>query len=517
MFLVDKKLQKTKLTLSLLAIFHSHLLYALEPSSNLTADVLAANNAQVMAIDANSMMWPLLPGESIQSLAALFYPKNATMQQRFATRTIQLNQQAGRSIDATTKTNLVDLILVPDIRSLGKHSGKIHNSSNKHHKKSPHLTTKLHLSYQLKDAKQFIVTEKMQADYGDLVQRNTSLKAELEKLNAKLAKLQLILAGLKSQAIDMLNRDISTAKLADPSERISKSRLPDSQTPAESIPAESKSAEPMAQKTAYLSTITAELPAAIDKDKKTLFDPLYFWFLAIFLLAITALAIAWRAFSQRQAKNLYLAANGDFDPLKTGIFDQSAVIGYQDNLAKVDFSLTQNGLSESMSVVDLSEVQGLDYQEEGEMILEQARIYVNIGRLEEATDLLKAQIKTMPKVSLHHWLYLLDIYREHQQKNEFLQYAKQLHETFNVMMPLWDNAALPMVIASSLEEFPHIVNNLTGLWANPDPLTDAQVYIEELLMDNRASERAGFSMEVFQELVTLRDLVTVRAKMAVSE
>jgi tetratricopeptide (TPR) repeat protein len=273
----------------------------------------------------------------------------------------------------------------------------------------------------------------------------------------------------------------------------------------------------MAQKTAYLSTITAELPVTIDKDKKTLFDPLYFWFLAIFLLAITALAIAWRAFSQRQAKNLYLAANGDFDPLKTGIFDQSAVIGYQDNLSKVDFSLTQNGLSESMSVVDLSEVHGLDYQEEGEMILEQARIYVNIGRLEEATDLLKAQIKTMPQASLHHWLYLLDIYREHQQKNEFLQYAKQLHETFNVMMPLWDNAALPMVIASSLEEFPHIVNNLTGLWANPDPLTDAQIYIEELLMDNRASERAGFSMEVFQELVTLRDLVTVRAKMAVSE
>ena len=120
----------------------------------------------------------------------------------------------------------------------------------------------------------------------------------------------------------------------------------------------------------------------------------------------------------------------------------------------------------------------------------------------------------MPKDSLHHWLYLLDIYRDHQLKNEFLHYAKQLHETFNVMMPLWDNAKLPIVMASSLEEFPHIVQELTGLWA--DSLDKAKAYIDDLINDNRSSERAGFSMDVFQELVVLHDLITAREKIAAS-
>lgn len=489
MFLVDKKLQKTKLIISLLAILHSHGIHAGPASSTtLNSPAINSNNALSDASDTNSLAWPLLPGESISTLSALFYPKNQAMQQRFVTRTLQLNQQAGRSWDAEAKVNIVELILIPDIKALGKNSGKIQHSHAKKRKKSHSESPQLHLSYQLKDTSLFIVSEQLQQDYDHLFKRNTSLKSELEKLNNKLQQLQLILAGLKMQAIDLLNRV---------PEQIS-----------------SDTVQPKPIKVSYQNPPPQLFPATFDTAKKTVFDPLYLWGLMVALLSIIAVVLAWRAYNQRQAKDLYLAATGDFDPLKTGIFDQQDQAS--PNLTKVDFSLTQNGLDESMSVVDLSEVQGLDYTEEGELILEQARIYVNIGRVDEATDLLKAQIQAMPKASLHHWLYLLDIYRDHHQQSEFMQYAKLLHETFNVMMPLWDNATLPIVIASSLEEFPHIVKNLTGLWASPEPLTDAQAYIEELLMDNRESERTGFSMEVFQELVMLRDLLAVRAKMAAS-
>ena len=505
MFLVDKRLQKTKLTLSLLAILHSQVIWpATELPANASADpsAISINDQLAVSADANSMIWPLLPGDSIDSLAALFYPKNQAMQQRFVTRTLQLNQQVGHNFDPAVRVNQVSLILIPDLKALGKNSGKIKAPSAKHRKKfkDPSGSPKLHLSYNLKDAGMFIVSDKMQADYDNLVKRNTILKLELEALNNKLVQLQQILAGLKAQAIDILNptQPLSVpiakpAAIVEPIIPLQEPAQRDTTKPAYNV-----------------------LQVTSDHDKKIVSNPLYIWGLTILLLTIVALVIAWRAYSRRQAKDLYLAATGVFDPLKTSIFDQVDPVGYQDNVTKVDFSLTQNGLDESMSVVDLSEVEGLDYKEEGELILEQARIYVNIGRLDEATDLLRAQIKTMPNASLHHWLYLLDIYRDHQQKNEFLQYAKQLHETFNVMMPLWDNATLPIVIASSLEEFPHIMQKLTELWRSSE-LEEARVYIEELLMDNRESERAGFSMDVFQELVMLRDILVVRAKMAVSE
>ena len=160
---------------------------------------------------------------------------------------------------------------------------------------------------------------------------------------------------------------------------------------------------------------------------------------------------------------------------------------------------------------------GSDDKEEGELALEQARIYVNIDRVDEAIELLKAQIEATPKDSLHHWLYLLDIYRDTNQKEEFLQSAKQLHQSFNVMIPLWENVPLPMVIASSLEEFSHIVEELTALWVDHEKTAETKAYIDDLLTENRSSDRTGFSMEVFQELILLRDLLNVREKLAESD
>lgn len=513
MFLVDKKLQKTKLTISLLAVLHSHTLRAeailqAEPPLASTQIPLTTTADALQEQPGVSMVWPLLPGDSINSLAVLFYPKNKTMQQRFITKTLQLNQAS--RLEPATRANLVGLILIPDIKSLGKHSGRIHAHTSHSAKNDHSHQSNLHLSYNLKDAKDFVVTEKMQQDYDDLVKRDARIKAELQALNDKQAQLEQILAGLRAQVA--LNRDALVPEAAN---HQANTKL-DEAKQALTVPEAGQ--VHMASKITAPSNFPGVNPVA-NNPGQAKSDPLYLWGLGILLLALSALVIVWRNFSRRQAKNLYLAATGEFDPLKTSIFNPlNEITGHQtDNLQKLDFSLTQNGLSEGMSVVDLTNVEGMDYTEESELILEQARIYVNIGRVDEATELLKAQIKTMPKASLHHLLYLLDIYRDYQRKTEFLQYAKQLHETFNVMTPLWDNAAVPIVMASSLEEFAHIMQKLTTLWANPEPLIEAKAYIDELITDNRDSERAGFSMEVFQELVLLRDLLIVREKIATSD
>ena len=146
-----------------------------------------------------------------------------------------------------------------------------------------------------------------------------------------------------------------------------------------------------------------------------------------------------------------------------------------------------------------------------------AKIFLAIQREDEAIKLLKAQISAAPKATLQHWLLLLDIYSKTNQKAEFMQYAKLLHENFNVMMPSWDSSTLPSAINSSLEAFAHISTKMTQLWANCEKeaqkISQTKSYLDELLLDNRNNERSGFSFEVFKEIILLRDMLDVREKL----
>ena len=114
--------------------------------------------------------------------------------------------------------------------------------------------------------------------------------------------------------------------------------------------------------------------------------------------------------------------------------------------------------------------------------------------------------------------YLLDIYRKSNQKDAFLNNAKQLHEKFNIVMPQWEKSMFSPSVVSSLEELPHIVERLTKLWATEGKVTENMLetkgYLDELLMDNRSTERIGFGIEVFQEIMLLRDILDMRLKLA---
>lgn len=85
------------------------------------------------------------------------------------------------------------------------------------------------------------------------------------------------------------------------------------------------------------------------------------------------------------------------------------------------------------------------------------------------------------------------------------------------MAPQWESTPVPMVVASSLEEFPHIVDTLIKLWANNEKAlgdtSEIKAYLDKLLIDNHNSERAGFSLEVLQEIMLLRSLLDVSDKL----
>lgn len=62
-----------------------------------------------------SMEWQMLPGESLNSLAALFYPKDRRMQQRFIASTVALNRDRlqnrtpGQAFEETTTLQIPSL------------------------------------------------------------------------------------------------------------------------------------------------------------------------------------------------------------------------------------------------------------------------------------------------------------------------------------------------------------------------------------------------------------------------
>lgn len=65
-----------------------------------------------------AMLWPLLPGESVNSLAAKLYPQSPVLQQRFVQQSITLSRSRGILLTADQRVNAAQLIAVPNAQAL---------------------------------------------------------------------------------------------------------------------------------------------------------------------------------------------------------------------------------------------------------------------------------------------------------------------------------------------------------------------------------------------------------------
>lgn len=473
--------RKTKLILALIVAMYGNLLLA---QSTTQAEYSLSENYphQQDQTDDATIIWPLLSGESVENLATLFYPKNQKMQRLFISKTLQLNHVVYPELEASSKSNQASLIVIPNIKSLSKYSGDIGSAKR--------LTrSMLHMNYGSADAARFALSPKMQAAYDELLKKNEFLKLELGNLNAELVRSQEVLAALNIDA-----------------ERVQVRTLPLPVTTSESV-----------EKARNKALVKPVLGSEAEKSSS---NSQYLIMLIILLIAAIGLFFSLRFYKRRQTKDISLIATDGLSTLaKTKSFSDThrASSSFTSSLNSADASQMVSEASGILMDEDLDSTKVLHDKEAGELVLEQARIYANLNREDEAIALLKAQIQSAPKMALHHWLYLLDLYRATNQKEAFLQCAATLHQQFNVMVPLWGDAPAAMVVASSLEAFPHIVENLTNLWADSEKvnekLAETKAYLDQLLMDNRDGERTGFGPEVFQEVLFLRSLLDVRDKL----
>lgn len=357
--------------------------------------------------------WPLLSGESVQSLAALFYPKNKKMQRLFIRKTLQLSGEIRPNLNAYTTTNQASLIIIPDIKSLAKYSGKIKSAPTK--SASAGKQPKLHMSYGLKDAEKFALSPEMQADYEALVKKNEKLKQDLDKLNAKLAHLQQVMVALDvevKRVQSLPEPDTISKPLPDgPVLMAVPVPIPATEAVANKLknPDEVKVKDdavkiiatppPVVNPSVSIPTVAkspASTPAAVSAEQESIF-PRYLLEIAALMLVL-GLAFAVFLYRRSQARKFSYFTADSLQPM-----DKKEFISATPSVDEADSPQTPIELSAGIMDNDLDAIMSMKNKAEGDMVLEQAKIYVNINRQREAIMLLKSQIQSTPKTSLHHW------------------------------------------------------------------------------------------------------------------
>lgn len=449
---------------------------------------------------ASSMPWPMLPGESVNDLARMFYPKNSAMQRQFVAKTLRLNVETQSNLKATARFDEPTLLVIPTLKSLSK-------GARKSNKKS------LKMSYGLKHAVEGM-PQKLMQEYEQLVNKNAFLKEQLAKLNEKIVFLQSKLDALKlifDKTLTLPNADLSnieqpvaeqgnrnqsnlgatsaTASVGEPATNVATTESAASQTTAKKV---FKNLNSEIKQT-HLPQVPAET---------SFFDSLN-TDLVKALLAMTALVLLG-AFALKKYRE--------------GMFEKLSFTASQMQHTATDFGgyfeKTKLPKQESPEVIQQQQA-AREVEIRLSSTLEEAKLLMSVNRGTDAIAHLKMTIESQPKASINHWLYLLEVFRKLNLKAEFEVYAESMHLTFNVMTPVWyEKEAVvntAMIVPQSLEEFPHIMEQLYGVW--PGEL--ASVYLRSLITDNRGGERAGFGKAVVSEILLLIALLDTHKELPI--
>lgn len=431
--------------------------------------LLGLTHGQVLAEETSNeysqtMTWPLLPGENLNQLATLFYPNNKSMQQVFIKQTLALSQELHPELTANKAVNQLTSIIIPDLKALSK-------------KRNPKPTPALKMAQQMGERSIAIATEAMWHEYEALKQSNLLLTQELEKLHARLDKLEATATKVKLAVQNFINKQ--TAQSAKPVEEKKPLSEPATTTAKTNT-------EPSIQ-LAHPAT-----PLSANHMQSRIMD--FSWPLSTTgtLLPIGLFGLVLAFFFGLNRRRY------------THIGDDLA----SQEIKPIDWPATEinppgQNMEETLPYVALIH---LDSMLSSSDSMEQARILSGSGRPKAAIELLENTIETQPDASLEAWLYLLDLYRETGLKTQFIEYAQRLHTSFNVVTPQWEMKEVALIMANSLEEFPHIIQQLIQHWQGGTALD----YLHSLLKDNREGERAGFSIPVLQEIMLLQAILKTR-------
>jgi hypothetical protein len=417
----------------------------------------------------DTIVWPMLPNESLADLATKFYPKNGAMQSKFIRQTQKLNGQA--ALDPNERNAAITTIVIPNLHSLSVTAGPIKGSPKKSSNKPLRLSYKVESALEKAKSTFQNIPDRLIQEYERLVVRNTFLKEELAKLNQRLIFLQNKLGDLKL---------ILDKTLTFPTKKTFKN------LDVEKEKTEQKQSKPISKPPVAVATNTK--PAA----QASFFDfsnkLLWLGILAFGLLIILG-SFLYKKFQEKKYLRLV------------------NLISQQEQVTSFGLE-TKVGLKGTKTPATTLSADTIVEEHNGLSILREAKVLVAENSLDEAIAHLKWAIKAEPKTAINVWLYLLDLFRQQDSKDEFEKFALKMHQNFNVMTPLWEERKVAIVVPQSLEDFPYIIKLLTDKWPNEKIAR----YLQKLISDNRGGERSGFSQPVIEEVLLLIDVLEVRNK-----
>ncbi len=464
-------------------------------SSNVLAetnDSLALDSELQSAQVSNSMTWPMLPGESLNDVARMFYPKNVVMQRLFISKTLRLNVGKQANLSASNRFSEPTLLLVPTLKSLSKNSQAAQSAEEKPAKHRLQITADIE---RVLDR----VPSKLKEEYEFWVSKNELLIQQLAVLKDKVVFLETKLNNLKliwEKTLSLPAGD-STAINADTNNVTADTNTNNSAVIASNTPNRAiNSAAGALTSTGIgkkvfknlnvkptLSTVAAEITAT--QNSNGLIDYLHMdWVkaaLALVLLAVLSVFLL-KKYRERML-------------VKIGFVATQLHATVQDG----DYLKPKPTEPEDKPEVRMQAQAAKEVEARLEATLAEAKLLMSINRHQDAIAHLKLTIESQPKASINHWLYLLEIFRKLNLKDDFEAYAKGLHDIYNVMTPVWYETEISIIVPQSLEEFPHIIEKLCSVW--PGGL--ATVYLRGLITDNRGGDRAGFGKAVLNEILML--------------
>ncbi len=130
-------------------------------------------------------------------------------------------------------------------------------------------------------------------------------------------------------------------------------------------------------------------------------------------------------------------------------------------------------------------------------MMQEAEFWMLLNDPQRAIEILEPCAHVAHPVSPVPWIYLLDLYRVTAQKENYESLAPRLKKVFNANPPAWEQSseALPR----SLRDYPHVVQKIEEMWEGDEVIA----YLENLLLDGREGDRAGFDLAVFREIIHL--------------
>ena len=469
--------------------------------------------------DANSMTWPMLPGENINDVARLFYPKNQAMQRQFIAKTLRLSTNIQADLNSTQRFAEPTLLVIPTLKSL--------SNTKKISLKKPRKQ-KLQLSYGIGQAVEKLPAKLLQ-DYQWLVSKNAFLKEQLAKLNEKITFLQLKLNDLKLRLDKTLNFPNTSSQTSDSltaSTDSSTINQPISSLPAKKVFKNLSDIKPNTKPNIELELVnkkseiaeadTAQNPITMPPAASSLFEntnPNIIIFAIAALIMLIAAGVALKKYRQRMFASFTDAIPTMSDSLQdfgghwkddTKAMDEQTLQEIKQVILATE---AKTAPAKGMLVRTLQNTVAYTTQPSlADAALVEAKLLMSINRSQDAIEHLKASIDTNPKISINHWLYLLEIFRKLNLKEEFEKYAAGLKANFNVTTQAWDDSIAPGTLPQYLEEFPNILEKLTPMW----PSDEAKDYLRSLITDNRDGERVGFGKAVLSEILFLVALLDAR-------